>query len=147
MFRNSLFDNPLALFLLFISVVFTNIILSVHFISILLAGVVFIAFIRVMEKKYYYSLILIILSFSIIETMQGLKLFSLLFLSLFIYIFIIPKLKVFLTSINFYTIILLFIFYSEVVILFAFLGDINGLFLSKIVINYFIDIFIVSGII
>ena len=147
MFRNSLFDNPFAIFLLFLSVIFTNIILSVHLISIFLAGVVFVAFVRALQKRYYYSLILIIFCFNIIETTQGLKLFSLTILSLFIYIFIIPKLKVLLTSINIYSVILLFIFYMGIMILFSFLGTINSLFVSKIVVNYFIDLFIISGVI
>lgn len=147
MFRNSLFDNPFAIFLLFLSVILTNIILSVHLISIFLAGVVFVAFVRALQKRYYYSLILIIFCFNIIETTQGLKLFSLTILSLFIYIFIIPKLKVLLTSINIYSVILLFIFYMGIMILFSFLGTINSLFVSKIVVNYFIDLFIISGVI
>jgi len=147
LFRNSLFDNPFAIFLLFLSVILTNIILSVHLISIFLAGVVFVAFVRALQKRYYYSLILIIFCFNIIETTQGLKLFSLTILSLFIYIFIIPKLKVLLTSINIYSVILLFIFYMGIMILFSFLGTINSLFVSKIVVNYFIDLFIISGVI
>ncbi len=144
MYRNSLFDNPLAIFLLFIIIVFTNIILTVHFISILLVGVVFIAFIRCMEKRYYYSLSLVIFTFFIIENNQGLKIFSLGLLSLFIYIFIIPKLKTFLTSINLYTFTIILLFYCGIVFLYLFIGDINIEFISKILVNYFIDIFIVS---
>ena len=144
MYRNSLFDNPLAIFLLFIIVAFTNIILTVHFISILLAGVVFMASIRCIEKRYYYSLALVVLSFFIIEANQGLKIFSLGLLSLFIYIFLIPKLKTFLTSTNLYTFSIILLFYWGVVVLYMFIGDINIKLISKLLVNYILDIFIVS---
>lgn len=144
MYRNSLFDNPLAVFLLFLSVCFTNIILPVHFISILLVGIVFMAFIRSIEKRYYYSLILIIFTFIIIEISQGLRIFSLSLLSFFIYLFIIPKLKTLLSSINIYTLTIILLFYVGIIVLYKFSGDINIEFISKILINYFLDIFIVS---
>ena len=144
MYRNSLFDNPLAVFLLFLLVCFTNIILPVHFISILLCGMVFIAFIRCLEKKYYYSLTLLVFTFFIIENTQGLKLLSLSLLSLFIYIFIIPKLKTLLASINLYTISIVFIFYMGIIFLYSFFSDLNILFLSKLMFNYILDIFLIG---
>ena len=144
MYRNSLFDNPLAIFLLFLIVSIVNIISTVHFVSILLGGIVFMAFIRCVEKKYYYSLSLIVFSFIIIENTQGLKIFSLSLLSYFIYLFVIPKLKTFLTSINLYTFSIILSFYAGMVILYMFLGDINLEFISKVIMNYFLDIFIVS---
>jgi len=144
MYRNSLFDNPLAVFLLFLLVCFTNIILSVHFISVLLAGVVFMAFNRCVEKKYYYSLSLVIFTFFIIESSQGLKLLSLSLLSFFIYIFIIPKIKTLLSSISLYTISIILIFYIGIVVLFSLFANINILFLTKLMFNYILDIFIVG---
>ena len=144
MYRNSLFDNPLAVFLLFLLVCFTNIIISVHFVSILLAGIVFMAFIRCLDKKYYYSLSLMVFTFFIIETSQGLKLLSLSLLSLFIYLFIIPKIKTLLSSVSFYTLTIILIFYVGIIGLYSFFSDINILFFSKLIFNYILDVFIVG---
>ena len=142
--RNSLFDNPLAVFLLFLLVGFTNIILSVHFVSLLLAGIVFIAFLRCIEKRYYYSLLLVIFTFTLIESNQGLNLFSLSIMSLFIYLFIIPKIKTLLTFVSLYTLGIVFIFYLGIIVLYSIFSDINSLFLSKILFNYILDIFLVG---
>ena len=147
MYRNSLLDNPFAIFILFLLVIFANVILSVHFITIFLAGVVFMEFIRCLEKRYYYSMVLVVLSFLLIESSQGLKPFSLLLVSLFLYIFIIPKSKQILTSQSLYTFFLLLIFYISIIVLYIFLGDINSHLVSNITINYLFDIFIISAII
>jgi len=144
MYRNSLFDNPLAVFLLFLLVGFTNIILSVHFISVLLAGITFVAFIRCVEKKYNYSLILVIFIFFIIESSQGLKLLSLSLLSLFIYIFIIPKVQTLLSSITLYMFSIVFIFYLGVIFLYMSFSEVNIVFLTKILFNYIFDIFVIG---
>jgi len=147
MYRNSLFDNPIAILLLFIFVGLSNIILSVHFISIFLVGVVFVAFLRCVEKKYYYSMILVIFSFLLIENSQGLKLFSLVLLSLFLYIFILPKIQTILTSQSLYMFLLLLIFYIGIIILYLLVDSVNSQLISRVVINYFIDLFIISIII
>ena len=145
--RYSLFDNPIAISILFFIVLVVNIFLPIHFISILLAGVVFTAFVRSLEKKYNYSLFFLIIAFIIIEVSQGLKIFSLSLLSLFIYLFIVPKLKSVFSSLNIYLITILLIFYLGVILLYRFLGDVNAELISIILINFFIDIFIVGFII
>ena len=145
--RYSLFDNPIAISILFFIVLVVNIFLPIHFISILLAGVVFTAFVRSLEKKYNYSLFFLIIAFVIIEVSQGLKIFSLSLLSLFIYLFIVPKLKSVFSSLNIYLITILLIFYLGVILLYRFLGDVNAELISIILINFFIDIFIVGFII
>ena len=147
MYRNSLFDNPIAILLLFIFVGLSNIILPVHFISIFLVGVVFVAFLRCLEKKYYYSMILVIFSFLLIENSQGLKLFSLVLLSLFLYIFILPKIKTILTSQSLYMFLVLLIFYIGIIMLYLLIDSINSQLISRVVVNFFIDLFIISTII
>ena len=51
--RKNLFDNQFTLFMFFIIVSLVNILSSVHFISIMLAGVVFIVFNELLQKKHY----------------------------------------------------------------------------------------------
>jgi hypothetical protein len=145
--RNSLFDNPIAIFILFLIIAFTNIILPIYFISILLAGILFLAFLRAIEKRYYYSLFLIIFSFLMIEISQGLKVFSLSLLSYSIYLFIIPKIKPLLSSYNLFLFLKIFIFYCGILLLFQILGNIDARVISIIVINYIFDIFIISFVI
>jgi len=57
----------------------------------MLAGINFTVFYRCLKKRYLYSLTFVILAFLFIEINSGLKPFSLSLLSLFIYIFILPK--------------------------------------------------------
>lgn len=92
MTRNNL-DNPIFLFILLIFVVTVNIISSIHFFLIMLAGILFTAFYRSLRKRYLYSLFFVTIAFLFIEINTGLKPFSLSLLSLFIYIFILPRME------------------------------------------------------
>jgi hypothetical protein len=142
--RNSLFDNPFIITFIVLSVGVFNIFLPIHFISILLAGVVYIAFSRSLEKKYNYSLLFLVIAFMIIEISQGLKIFSLSLLAFFIYVFVAPKIKSVLSSDSLYMISIIFIFYLGTVVLFRLHGSIDVDLVSILLINFFIDIFIVS---
>src|SRR5574344_856361 len=71
MIRNRL-ENPIILFFVLLVIISINLIASINFFLIMFSGVLFIAFL-------------------FIEINSGLKPFSLTLLSLFIYIFIIPK--------------------------------------------------------
>ena len=55
------------------------------------AGILFTAFYRCLKKRYLYSLTFVVIAFLFIEINTGLKPFSLTLLSLFIYVFILPK--------------------------------------------------------
>jgi hypothetical protein len=142
--RNSLFDNPFIIAFIFVCVGIFNIFLPIHFISILLAGVVYIAFSRCLEKRYNYSLLFLVIAFMFIEVSQGLKIFSLSLSALFVYIFIEPKIKSVLSSDSLYVISIIFIFYCVIALLYRFLGGIEIDLISILLINFFIDIFIVS---
>jgi len=138
------FSNPFIIFFMFVVVSLVNIILPVHFISIFLAGIVFMAFIECVKQGYWYSLVFVILSFVFIETSHGLNIGVLSLLSFFIYAFIIPKLKYILKSKTFYILVVNIIFYLGIVILFKINGNVDSVLISKIVLNFFIDIFLVS---
>lgn len=90
MTRNNL-DNPIFLFIIFILAIAVNAIASIHFLLIMFAGILFTAFYRCLKKRYMYSLFFTIITFLFIEINSGLKPFSLTLLSLFIYVFILPK--------------------------------------------------------
>ncbi|WP_198305266.1 hypothetical protein [Arcobacter vandammei] len=90
MIRNKL-ENPIILFFILIIIVSINIIASINFLLVMFAGVLFTGFYICLKKRYLYSLTFIIIAFLFVEINSGLKPFSLTLLSLFIYIFIIPK--------------------------------------------------------
>jgi hypothetical protein len=90
MTRNNL-DNPIFLFIIFILAITVNAIASIHFLLVMFAGILFTAFYRCLKKRYLYSLTFTIITFLFIEINSGLKPFSLTLLSLFIYVFILPK--------------------------------------------------------
>ena len=84
-------DNPIFLFILLVLIVTVNAISSIHFLLVIFAGILFTAFYRCLKKRYLYSLIFVVIAFLFIEINTGLKPFSLTLLSLFIYVFILPK--------------------------------------------------------
>jgi hypothetical protein len=84
-------DNPIFLFILLVLIVTVNAISSIHFLLVIFAGILFTAFYRCLKKRYLYSLTFVVIAFLFIEINTGLKPFSLTLLSLFIYVFILPK--------------------------------------------------------
>ncbi|MDD3007874.1 MAG: hypothetical protein PHQ70_03275 [Arcobacter sp.] len=139
MTRNNL-DNPLFLFIVLIIAITINTIASIHFLLIMFAGILFTAFYRCLRKRYLYSLALVILAFLFIEINSGLKPFSLSLLSLFIYIFILPKVdnSTSFNLINSY--IYIMFFYIGLTIMWALsFGMDERIFLSLIV-NLIIDL-------
>lgn len=66
---------------------------STYFVSILLIGVVFKIFLESLKNEYYYILAMVIVTFMIIETTHGFKLFSLTIISFIIYYFILGRIK------------------------------------------------------
>ncbi|AXX94808.1 MULTISPECIES: hypothetical protein [Arcobacter] len=139
MTRNNL-DNPLFLFIVLIIAITINTIASIHFLLIMLSGIIFTAFYRCLRKRYLYSLALVILAFLFIEINSGLKPFSLSLLSLFIYIFILPKVdnSTSFNLINSY--IYIMFFYIGLTIMWALsFGMDERIFLSLIV-NLIIDL-------
>ena len=140
----NLFSNPFNIFLMFVIISTINILMPVHFISILLAGIVFMAFLYCIKHKYYYSLFFVVLTFVFIEISNGLNIGTLSLISFFIYLFLVPKIKYFLSSKTFYLIILIMIFYFGIFLLFLINSDMNQVLISKIVLNYILDIFLIS---
>jgi hypothetical protein len=144
MYKNSFIDNPTVIFSLLAFVSFINIFLPVHFLSLLLIGVIYTAFTKLLKEENYTLFALMIIAFSIIELAQGLKLFSLSLLAFFIHIFIAPLLNKMLTSQKLVQVMIIFIFYLGTVLLFSFLGEVNYELVAILLINYLIDIAIVS---
>ncbi len=142
--KYSLLDNSTVTFFFLVLVGIVNIFLPVHFLSLLLVGVVFTIFTQSLKNENYNSLTFMIIAFSIIELAQGLKLFSLSLVAFFIYIFISPLLKNILSSEKLVKIMVIFIFYIGIAILFSFLGEVSYELVAILLINYLIDIAIVS---
>lgn len=140
MYKQSFLDNPVVLFILLVFVGVVNIFLPVHFLSLLMLGVIYMGFAKSLEQESYYSLSFMIIAFSIVELAQGLKLFSLSLLGFFIYIFIAPRLKNALSSTKIFTLLIVFIFYVGTALLFNFLAEIDLELIAILLANYFIDI-------
>ena len=133
---------PYGWILILISIV--NIIFSTYFISIFLAGVVFKIFLESLKKQYYYILTFSIVTFLIIEVVQGFKLFLLTAIALFLYYFIIPRIKHTFSSSIMSEFIYIFLFYllTFIVTIFYTLFNINMLYIF--IYNFLIDIIIVG---
>ena len=137
--KNTLYYLPI-----FFIIAISNILFNTFFISLLLAGVVFILFVESIKKEYYYMLILAISTFLIIENTHGFKPFLLSFISFFIYFFIIPRIKHILSSNMLREIFYIMIFYIMIFIIHIFSNnfDISSYFVFLI--NFIIDTIVVG---
>jgi hypothetical protein len=139
MTRNNL-DNPIFLFIVLLIAIIINAIASIHFLLIIFAGILFTAFYRCLRKRYLYSLTFVVIAFLFIEINTGLKPFTLTLLSLFIYIFILPKDENH-TSYNLSSsYIYIIFFYIGLLILWSIIFGLNTHILITLAINVIIDL-------
>ncbi len=139
MSRNNL-DNPIFLFIVLLLIIAVNTISSIHFLLIMFAGILFTAFYRCLKKRYLYSLTFVVITFLFIEINTGLKPFSMTLLSLFIYIFILPRDES-QTSYNSSSAYLYIIFfYIGLIIMWSILFGIHPHLIATLIINALIDL-------
>ena len=142
--KKNILDNPFFLFLLFIAVVIINTISSIYFSSIMLAGFVFLAFIKCIRNKYYYSMFFITLAMLFIELNNGFPPFTLLLLSMFSYMFVIPKIKkvISFSGLNYFIYIIWF--YAAMFVIWSILEGIDITLVGTIFLNIIIDFILVG---
>jgi hypothetical protein len=139
MSRNNL-DNPIFLFIVLLLIIAVNTISSIHFLLIMFAGILFTAFYRCLKKRYLYSLTFVVITFLFIEINTGLKPFSMTLLSLFIYIFILPRDES-QTSYNSSSAYLYIIFfYIGLIVMWSILFGIHPHLIATLIINALIDL-------
>ena len=133
---------PYLITLIFISLV--NLFFSTYFIAILMSGVVFKIFLEVVKKENFYFLFLVIFTFLVTETVQGLKIFSLTLVSLALYYFIIPKIKHLFSSSIMSEFIYIFLFYVGVFISTLFYIPFELDLATIFLLNFLIDSFVIG---
>jgi len=138
-------DNPIFIFLLFLTTIIVNTISSIYFFPILLLGVLFMGFFVCLKNRYYYSLLFIIIAFLFIELNNGFKVFSITLLASFIYIFITPYIKRVLSFNTLNPYIYITIFYIGIYILWLINNDYSIELTVTLLINLIID-FILFGV-
>ena len=131
-------------FSLFFVIVFINIYFSVYFITIFLAGAVFILFLDSLKNGYYYLFSLTIIMFLFIESTHGFKLFSLTLISLFLYAFIIPRIRHLFSSPLIGNFMVTFIFYLSFYLYFIVSNHFSLENIHVFIINMVIDGLIVG---
>ncbi len=142
--QRNLLDSQFILFLFFISVSLINIFSSVHFVPIMLVGVVFIVFNELVKKEHYYSLIWIILTFLVIENVQGFGTFNLLLIALFIYFFIKSSVKHIFLSYSLTRSLYIVMFYCITAFIYGVFNGFDIVSFFYIVVNIVIDIVVVG---
>ena len=139
MTRNNL-DNPIFLFIVLTLAVMVNTISSIHFLLVMFSGILFTAFYRCLKERYLYSLTFVVITFLFIEINTGLKPFSMTLLSLFIYIFILPRDES-QTSYNSSSAYLYIIFfYIGLIVMWSILFGIHPHLIATLIINALIDL-------
>lgn len=138
-------DNPYFIILLSISIVIVNTISSINFFPILSLGILFMAFLVCLKKRYYYSFIIVVATITFIEMNNGFKPLSISLIATFVYVFLVPNInRIFsLSSLNSY--IYMIVFYLGVSIVWSINHDISLYYVSIILINLIID-FIIFGV-
>lgn len=141
--KNILKTLSIALFI-FISIIIINTLSSIYFMPILLIGSVFILFTQCLIKKYYYYTFLITLIILFIELNNGFPLFSLILLFIFLYLYIIPRIKKVISFkiLNYYIYILLL--YVGIVIIWYFSNRIETNFTKIILFNILLDCILIG---
>ncbi len=142
--KRNIFDNPIAIVLLLIIVFLLNIISSTFFVKLTMSGIVFLAFLNTLQKKYYNSFFIIILSFLIIESNQGLKLFTLVSFSLISYITIIPYLDKFFTIQGVRDFVHIFYFYFILAVLYSIFISFDINIIITFILNFILDIIVLG---
>lgn len=138
-------DNPYFIILLSISIVIVNTISSINFFPILSLGILFMAFLVCLKKRYYYSFIIVVATITFIEMNNGFKPLSISLIATFVYVFLVPNInRIFsLSSLNSY--IYMIVFYLGISIVWSISHDISLYYVSIILINLIID-FIIFGV-
>lgn len=141
MTRNNL-ENPIFLTIMLIFITTINVISSIHFLLIMLCGFLFNAFYICLKKRYLYSLTFIILTFLFIEINSGLKPFSLVLLSFFLYIFILPKVERIVSFTAIYPYLFIILFYLGVFVIWSITFNVQTPIMLILFLNIIIDIFL-----
>ena len=139
MTRNNL-DNPVFLFIVLTLAVMVNTISSIHFLLVMFSGILFTAFYRCLKERYLYSLTFVVIAFLFIEVNTGLKPFTLSLLSLFLYIFILPKDENYTYNNLSSSYIYIIIFYIGLLIIWSVVFELNETILVTLLVNILIDL-------
>ena len=133
-------DNPIFLFIILSLVVMVNTISSIHFLLVMFAGILFTIFYRCLKERYLYSLAFVVIAFLFIEINTGLKPFTLSLLSLFLYIFILPKDENYSYDNLSSSYIYILIFYIGLLIIWSVIFGLNETMIITIFANILIDL-------
>ena len=133
-------DNPFFLFIILSLVVMVNTISSIHFLLVMFAGILFTIFYRCLKERYLYSLAFVVIAFLFIEINTGLKPFTLSLLSLFLYIFILPKDENYSYDNLSSSYIYILIFYIGLLIIWSVIFGLNETMIITIFANILIDL-------
>lgn len=132
--------NPIFLFIILALAVMVNTISSIHFLLVMFAGILFTIFYRCLKERYLYSLAFVVIAFLFIEINTGLKPFTLSLLSLFLYIFILPKDENYSYDNLSSSYIYILIFYIGLLIIWSVIFGLNETMIITIFANILIDL-------
>ncbi len=129
-----------------IFIIFLNIIFSTYFIAIFLVGIVYKIFLDCLRNEYFYLLGFTIFTFFIIENIHNLSFFSFTLISIFLYYFILPRIKHLFSSYFVREFIYLMVFYCLFYAVYSIthLYDFGSYLIF--IVNFIVDIFLIGAI-
>lgn len=144
MLKKDILDNPIIIFILSFCISIINILFSVHFIPLMFVSILVIAFIKMLDNRYYYSLLWIIFAFLVVENIQGFKAFSMVAVALSLYIIVKPNIENIFSSPGILNNLYISIFYILILFLYSFSNQLDISLIVTLLINFIIDIIIIG---
>lgn len=137
--RLSILEDSVIIFFASVCITILNIILSSHFISLLFVGIEFILFTKALRRGYYYALFSVVVTFLIVENLNGFKPFSLSLLSYFIYLFILPMTNKFFSTLEVKRQLFAVTFYIFLFLLLSIVYELNISLIFLVITNIIVD--------
>lgn len=128
--------------IVFILISIINILSATHMFPVMLMGINFYLFSRLLDDNKYYGVLMSVVVFTIFEINHGFPLLSISLLSLILYSIILPYFMTNVSILNRSKVASISIFYLSLFILLALVYEMNFILFIQLILNFLFDIFI-----
>ncbi len=132
----------MRLFFIFLIISLVNIISTTHMIPIMLIGINFYLFTKLLDEKKYYGVLASIFVFIIFEINHGFPLMSIPLLAYILHILIIPYFMTNLSILNRSKLMSISVFYLALYIFLFIAYDVNSLLSVQLLLNLLLDLIV-----
>ncbi len=128
--------------IIFILISIINILSTTHMFPVMLMGINFYLFSKLLDESKYYGVLISIVVFAIFEINHGFPLLSISLLSFILYSIVVPYFMTNVSILNRSKVASISIFYLSLFILLAFVYEMSFILFMQLILNFLFDIFI-----